>query len=340
MNIKQLDSNNKKRWDEFVCSQNNGTFFHLAGWKDVIEKAFGHNTFFIYTEENGVITGVLPLAQVKSFLFGNSLVSLPFCVYGGILASSDEAYCALENAAIEKAKEKNVDHLELRFKDESKTNWKSKDLYVTFRKEIDPDVEQNLKNIPRKQRAMVRKGIKADLTSEIDRSVDRFYEAYARSVHALGTPVFSKKYFQVLMEEFGDRADILTITKDGRLISSVLSFYFKDEVLPYYGGGTSEARAVKGNDFMYWELMRRSCEKGIKVFDYGRSKEGAGSYSFKKNWGFEPVPLHYQYYLVKAKEVPDLNPMNPKLQMFIKAWQKMPFAMTKIIGPGIVKSLG
>ncbi len=159
-------------------------------------------------------------------------------------------------------------------------------------------------------------------------------------MHALGTPVFSRRLFTVLRDEFGDDCRILTITKDGRTVASVMNFYFRDEVLPYYGGGTSEARALKGNDFMYWELMRRSAEEGIRIFDFGRSKQGAGSYSFKKNWGFVPEPLHYEYHLVKAKEVPEVNPNNPKYQMFIKLWRKLPLGMTQWLGPHIVRNLG
>ena len=127
---------------------------------------------------------------------------------------------------------------------------------------------------------------------------------------------------------------------DGKIISSVMSFYFRDGVLPYYGGGVAEARAVAGNDFMYWDLMRRACERGLKVFDFGRSKRGTGSFDFKKNWGFEPTPLHYEYFLVTDKTVPEINPLNPKYRLFIQAWKKMPLALANAIGPHIVKNLG
>jgi FemAB-related protein (PEP-CTERM system-associated) len=214
------------------------------------------------------------------------------------------------------------------------------DLYVTFRKQIDPDVEHNLLAIPRKQRAMVRKGIKAGLKSEIDNGVERFFAAYADSVHRLGTPVFPKRYFQILREVFGPDCEVMTVTHDGQLVAGVLSFYFRDEVLPYYGGGTASARDVAGNDFMYWDLMRRACERGIRVFDYGRSKRGTGSFDFKKNWGFEPQPLHYEYLLIKGKHVPEHNPLNPKYSLFIKMWQRLPLPLANLIGPHIVKSLG
>ena len=338
--VKELQPAGFARWDEFVRGCGGATFFHLAGWKTVIERAFGHRTFFLYAERDGRIEGVLPLAELKSFLFGHTLVSLPFCVYGGIAADGDAARAALDDAAAALARKLGVDHLEYRCIEARHPDWQHTDLYVTFRKEIDPDVERNLNAIPRKQRAMVRKGIKAELKGELDEGVERLFAAYSESVHRLGTPVFSKRYFQILREVFANDCEVLTVTQDGRLIASVLSFYFRDEVLPYYGGGTLAARETAGNDFMYWDLMRRACERGIKVFDYGRSKRGTGSFSFKKNWGFEPQPLQYEYLLVRGERVPQHNPLNPKYALMIKAWQRMPLPLANLIGPHIVRGVG
>lgn len=338
--IKTLDESNYSRWDDFVNRSTDSTFFHLSGWKKAIEKAFGHKTYFLYTENNGEITGILPLVHIKSLLFGNNLVSMGFCVYGGIVANDQESYAELDKEACRLAEELGVDCLEMRNRVQKSPDRPFKDLYVTFRKELDPDVEKNLLAIPRKQRAMVRKGIDAGLVSTIDNNVDRLHEAYSESVRNLGTPVFSKKYFQILKEVFGEQCEILTVELNGQLIGSVMNFYFKDEVLPYYGGGTELARNVKGNDFMYWEVMRRAVEKGVKIFDYGRSKIGTGSYSFKKNWGFVPEPLFYEFHLVKSDSLPDINPLNPKYQLFIAAWKRLPLGISQMIGPWLSKDLG
>lgn len=338
--ILTLSQQDMARWDAFVMSQPAATFFHRAGWQTVIERAFGHRTHFLFAQRNGKILGVLPLAQIKSRLFGHSLSSLPFCAYGGIIANDAQAFQALDQAAQTLAQQLKVGALEYRNLHAQHRDWPSKDLYVTFRKAIDPDVEANMNAIPRKQRAMVRKGIKAGLVGEIDVDTQRFFAAYSASVHRLGTPVFSRRYFRILKDVFGDDCEVLTITLQGKVIASVLSFYFRDEVLPYYGGGVDAARAVAGNDFMYWDLMRRACERGFKVFDFGRSKRGTGAFDFKKNWGFEAAPLHYEYFLVKDREVPEINPLNPKYSLFIQAWKRMPLAVANMIGPHIVKNLG
>lgn len=338
--VSLLDPAQYSAWDDFVehCSQ--ATFFHRAGWQQIMEQAFGHKTWFLYIEENKQIKGVLPLVEIKSLLFGHSLSALPFCVYGGIASASDSAYRKLDETAQSLASHLNVDYLEYRLREPQHPHWPTKDLYVTFRKTIDPDVERNLLEIPRKQRAMVRKGIKHGLQASTDETTERFFKAYAFSLHRLGTPVFSRKYFQLLKQTFGDDCEVLVITHDDKVVSAVMSFYFRDEVLPYYGGGTDAARDLAANDFMYWELMRRACERDYRIFDFGRSKQGTGSYSFKKNWGFEPQPLYYEYQLHRKKTIPEINPLNPKYRFFIKAWQKMPLVLANLIGPYINKNLG
>lgn len=195
LKIKELLKPDVARWDDFVTDCKEATFFHRSGWKTVIEQAFGHKTYFLYAERNGDIEGVLPLGHVKSPLFGNNLISLPFCVYGGIAASTDEARQLLKTAACDLAEDLKVDSLEMRNLQSSQDDWHSKDLYVTFRKEIDPDPDANMHAIPRKQRAMVRKGIKAELIGVPDSGYERIYRIYSESVRNLGTPVFSKGFW-------------------------------------------------------------------------------------------------------------------------------------------------
>jgi len=338
--VRAMQNQDAARWDGFVYACPEATFFHRAGWKTVIENAFGHRTHYLLAERDGAMVGVLPLTEVNSRLFGHSLVSNVFCVYGGIAAIDDAARDALDTAAQALARKLQVGHLEYRQLKPFHADWPSQDLYFTFRKAIDPDVEANLLAIPRKQRAMVRKGIKNELVAEIDPNVDRFFKLFADNVKRHGTPALPKRYFALLMQEFGADCEVLSVLHQGRVVSSVLTFYFRDEVLPYYAGDAEEARNLAANDFKYWELMRRGCERGYKLFDYGRSKRGTGQFDFKKNWGFEPQQLHYEYFLVNAARVPEHNPTNPKYRLFIEMWKRLPTPVANALGPHIVKHLG
>lgn len=329
------------RWDRFVAASADATFFHRAGWQRILTDVFRHRTFFLYVESAGEIVGILPLAQVKSRLFGNSLTALPFAVYGGIV-TSDPAVGALLEAEAEKiARELDVQHLEYRNVRAKHSDWPRQTLYVTFRKEILPDEEANMLAIPRKQRAMVRKSQKNGLRSVVDPDARRFFDLYADNVRRHGTPALPRAYFDALLDEFGENCSVLTVEDaEGIPVSSVVSFYFRDEVLPYYAGDHVRARQLAANDFKYWELMRRSCAAGLKVFDYGRSKVDSGSYSFKRNWGFEPTPLNYEYRLYKRDAIPQNNPNNPKYKLLINTWKRLPLAFANRLGPLIVRNLG
>jgi FemAB-related protein (PEP-CTERM system-associated) len=335
------DADAVARWEAFVANTPAATFFHRAGWLKIMQEVFCHPVFFLYAERAGTIEGILPLAQVNSRLFGNSLIAMPFAVYGGVVAENAEAAAALEAEAETIARTLDVDHLEYRNVEARHADWPRQDLYVTFRKEILPDEEANMLAIPRKQRAMVRKSIKNGLRSEIDPDASRFFALYADNVRRHGTPALPRKYFDSLLRAFGKDCEVLTVVDDaGTPVSSVLSFYFRDEVLPYYAGDAVRARELAANDFKYWELMRRSCARGLKVFDYGRSKVGAGSYSFKKNWGFEPTPLNYEYRLYKRDAIPQNNPNNPKYKLMIATWRRLPLWVANRLGPLIVRNLG
>jgi len=329
------------RWDAFVEQCREATFFHRIGWRGIIDGVFRHRPHYLLAERSGAIVGVLPLAEVKSRLFGHALVSLPFCVYGGPAADDAATADALIDAAAEIAMSLRVPHLELRDRQTKRPAWPQQTLYVTFRKTLFPDSEANLAAIPRKQRAMVRKGMKHGLRSELDAGVDRFFALYADNMHRHGTPPLSRRYFSRLRETFGADCEVLTVVNPkGEAVSSVMSFYFRDEVLPYYAGDSTQARDLAANDFKYWELMRRACERGLRVFDYGRSKRDTGSFAFKHNWGFEATPLAYEYLLLGRDSVPENNPLNPKYRAFIALWKRLPRFAVNAVGPHIVRGLG
>ena len=327
-------------WDAYVLAHPDGSIFHLSQWQRAIDQAFGHPHHSLLAEASGRVVGVLPLGEIDSRLFGHFLVSVPFAELGGPLVDNPEvARQLLQRAALIGA-ERGCAFVELKNKD-SVAGLPTKDLYYNFSKELLPEVAANLEAIPRKSRAAVRKGISEGLSAAFGlEQFDAFYEVMARSYHQLGTPIFPKRFFRAFLDSFGEAAEVMVVrNRDGLPIACVLTFYYRDRVMPYYAGSLWEYRQLCPNDFKYWELMKRGCERGCKVFDYGRSKLGTGSFSFKKHWGFEPRPLAYQYQLLRAKELPNLSPSNPKYQKKIELWRKMPLALTKIVGPPLAKYL-
>jgi FemAB-related protein (PEP-CTERM system-associated) len=341
--ISELSTSDESLWDAYVHAHPEGTFYHLSGWRRIFEDKLGHRAHYLMCESGGELRGVLPLVQVKSLLFGNALISCPFLVYGGPLASGDEFEKSLVERACELARELRVDYLELRNRQPlgvADSSWQRVNSHVTFRKDIDPDPQVNLQAIPRKQRAMIRKGENAGLTWRLDDDASSLYAAMLECKRNLGTPFFGRSYLQAIKDEFGEAVEVLTVNHGRSLVCSVMSFRFRDEILPYYGGGGDLARQYKGNDFMYWSVMEKACREGVRVFDYGRSQVDSGAYRFKKHWGFEPEALAYQYYLVAADSVPNMNPSNPRYRLAINMWKRLPLSVAGVLGPPIAKRLG
>jgi FemAB-related protein (PEP-CTERM system-associated) len=341
LTVRPYRASDRAAWNAFVARCPEATFFHRIEWRDLIDDVFRHRPHYLLAERAGCIVAVLPLAEVKSLLFGHALVSLPFAERAGVAALDPQAVAPLHRAARDLAQSLGVQHLELRNAVRREPEWPQQDLYVSFRRAIVADPEANLLAIPRKQRAMVRKGMQRGLTSEIDGDPRRFFGLYADNVQRHGTPALPRRYFEALVATFGEQCEILTVLDArGHPVSTVMSFYFRDGVFPYYAGDVHSARDLAANDFKYWELMRRAGERGVRMFDFGRSKRNTGPYDFKRNWGFTPEPLHYEYALLKRAAIPQNNPANPKYRGPIAVWQKLPRPVANWLGPHIVRHLG
>lgn len=340
--IDRLQSGEEETWERFLEGLDEANFFHRIGWKHVIERSFRQKTHYLKATRDGDLVGILPLVEIKSRLFGHALISTAFSIGGGVAALDDEAAAALDAEALKLLGETGADYLEYRRPPRPHDEWTQKlDLYANFSRPMLEDEDEDLKQIPRKQRAVVRKALKNEaLEVRIDQSVDDFFALYSLNVRNLGTPVFPRRFFGSLMETFGNDCEVLTVTVDGRPISSVMSFYFRDAVMPYFTGSHVDARRLGSNDFMYWHVMRRAVAKGYRTFDFGRSKAGTGPYAFKKNWGFEPEPIVHEFVLKDGTQMPELNPLNPKYALMVATWKRLPLPVANFIGPLVVRNIG
>jgi len=351
--IREMKQADAPGWDKYVAAHPEGTFCHRAGWARAVQNGAGQRCCCLLAEKGGEIVGVLPLSFRNSSLFGKALISTMFAVYGGPLADDTNIYAALDDAGWKLATDMGAEILEYRsikarHNNQSGTGpqqgatWAVTEGHAaTFRKPLKSTEEEVLLDIPRKQRAVVRKSLKTGLRCAWDKDIDTFYKLYAESVRNLGTPVFPKKIFSEFVDQFGDDVEIQVIyAPDGKAVASLMSFYDETSVLPYYAGGSIDARRYGAHDFMYYHLMLRAASLGKTVFDFGRSKVGTGAYKFKKNWGFEATPLNYEYRLLAGAPIPDLNPTSAKYNFMVKMWKKLPLPVANFVGPYIARHLG
>ncbi len=339
MDIEELGQESAD-WDAFVRTCPDGSPFHLTAWKRAVEAVFSHRSHYLLARRDDAIAGVLPLFETRGPLGGRSLVSVPYGVYGGICATSEAARQALLAAATELGRERGATFVELRHRRPQGLDLPTKSLYATFARPISGDDEANARAIPSKQRRMTRQGAKHGLRAEIGaQHLDTFYDVYAESLRNLGTPVFPRRWFHALRDAFGKECELMTVWRHERLVAGVLTFFYEDQVLPYYGGARPETLPWAVNDFMYWELMCHAARAGYQVFDFGRSREGTGAYHFKRHWGFDPSPLPYQYALLRQHEIPNVSPSNPRFHLAVETWKRLPVGLTKVLGPGLSRYL-
>jgi FemAB-related protein (PEP-CTERM system-associated) len=339
------DSAERARLDAFVRAHPNGTPFHLPAWSAAVAEGCGQRSHMLVAERaDGSLAAMLPLTEVRSPLFGKALVSNGFAVGGGILAETDEAVRPLGEAAWALAEKLGCPTLEIRGGPVDGPEWIRDDAtYLGFVRPLAASDEAELTAIPRKQRAEVRKSLDGALEVVVghgDADMRAHYAVYAESVRNLGTPVFPSALFRAVIQEFGDSADILTVRSEGQPVASVLSLYMNGNVYPYWGGGTHGARALRANERMYFALMSHARRKGCTSFDFGRSKAGTGPAAFKKNWGFQGVPLLYAKRAAIGGAPREINPLNPRYRLQIEAWKKLPLWVANKVGPHISKGLG
>lgn len=339
------DPGDRARIEAFVHDHPDGTPFHLPAWSAAVEKGCGQKAHYLVAErgEQG-IAGVMPLTELHSPLFGRVLASAGFGVGGGILADKPEAARMLAETCWKLAVQLSCPSVEVRGGPLPGPEWTVDDThYLGFVRGLATDDEAELLQIPRKQRAEVRKSLGYDLDISVGQSpadVAAHYAVYAESVRNLGTPVFPRRLFTEMLHEFGTAADVLIVRDGGKAVAGVLSLYWRGAVYPYWGGGTADARRLRANDRMYFELMRHARARGCTRFDFGRSKVGTGAAAFKKNWGFEPQPLVYYDRVADGAAIRDANPLNPKYRLQVAVWSKLPLAIANRVGPWIARGLG
>jgi FemAB-related protein (PEP-CTERM system-associated) len=340
LRVSEAGDADRADWQAYTDAHPEASFCHRWEWRALMAEQWRHRPIYLIARRGEAVCGVLPLAHMRTRLFGSQLVSLPFCVYGGPIANDPAALAALDEAAQAQAQACGAGHLEYRNRRPLHPDWPGSDLYAAFEKPLLADEQANLLAIPRKQRAMVRKGMAAGLRATIE-DADRFHPVYADNVHRHGTPAMPRSWFRALQASFGEDCDVMVVRDPaGHAVSAVMSFWHRGTAMPYYAGDLPVARALAANDFKYWRLMVHALERGCTRFDFGRSKVGTGPWHFKRNWGFEPQPLAYEYRLITRSSVPQNNPNNPRYRLLIDTWRRLPRPLVDWLGPRIVRGLG
>lgn len=337
-----MGSEGESAWDHYVTGNPRATGYHLIGWRSVIEKTFGHRTFYYRAiDSDGAVQGVLPLVYVQSVLFGRFLVSLPYLNYGGVVSETPEVAAQLVAQARYHADELGAGHVELRHTGDADLDWPKKDHKVSMRLDLPEQYDDLMKAFSPKLRAQVRRGEKEGMTTEIggQHLLGDFYEVFARNMRDLGTPVYGKRFFAEILRTFPKDAKICAVKFEGKPVAAGFIYGFRNMLEIPWASSDRRYAMFAPNMLLYSSVLRYACEQGYRVFDFGRSTKDSGTYRFKKQWGARPVQLVWHYWIRDSQKLPELNPQNPKFRLAIEIWKRLPIPITTVLGPQISKSL-
>ncbi|MFQ5456310.1 MAG: FemAB family XrtA/PEP-CTERM system-associated protein [Nitrospirota bacterium] len=331
-------------WDEFVENNKNSSIAHLYGWKEVIEKSYGHKSYYLQVIEKNELAGILPLVFINSRIFGRQLVSMPFLDYGGICVNEGEkqrdVIDRLLNGVLRLSKELKADCIDLRHLRDMNIGWETRLQKVTMIIELKSDENNMWKSLTSERRNRIRKSRKNNLEALFCNAdaIDEFYEIFAVNMRDLGSPVHSKAFFINIMKVFEDRTKIILVKHNTKTIGAALCFLFKDTVSIPWVSSLRDYFKLYPNNILYWEAIKHGCSHGYKFFDFGRSSKGSGTFEFKRQWGAKSLQLFWDYYQMNNKGSASGDISNsPKYQYAAEIWKKLPISLSKIIGPWLRK---
>lgn len=342
MKIISLTKDIEEQWDLFIENHPDATMYHLLGWKKVLEQIFKLKSYYLIAlNNNDEVEGILPMFLMKDILQRKYLISNPFSNMAGICADNQEAINLIYQKAIEIANENNVRYIEFRqLNSKIIEDLPTKKNFVTLTLQLSEDSNNIWNAISSRNRNKIRKAKKNKLSVDYGiEYIEEFYSVYSKNLRYLGTPLFPFDMFRLIAKVFSNNIELLVLKKNKKIVSGMFLFKYKNMIFEPWVASLKEYNKIYVNNLLYWQAIKYACKEGFEYFDFGRSTIDSGTYTFKLQWGAKPVPLYYQYYLNRAKEIPVVDATNNKYQNLINIWKKLPLGITNFAGPKIVKYL-
>ncbi|MFT3929922.1 MAG: FemAB family PEP-CTERM system-associated protein [Spongiibacteraceae bacterium] len=342
-----IDDSEQAAWDAYVDGHLQASLYHTYRWRTVIEQSFGHECFYLAAKDDQQkICGVLPLMRLRSRLFGDFAISVPFFNYGGPLADNAQISAQLLAHAAEIAKNLHLKHLEIRAThslnaDPTTKAWPARTDKASMIRRLPRTSEQLDEEIGAKVRAQIKRARQEDIEIRAGQLelLDDFYRVFAINMRDLGTPVYGKNFFRNILTAFPQQAHIVSVRLRGKPVAAAFLLGHRDMMEIPWASTLRSVNALNMNMLLYRAVLGFTIEQGYPFFDFGRSTIDSGTYRFKRQWGAQPLQHYWHYWQPNDAELPALKPDSPKFKLMIAAWQQLPVAISKLIGPHIVKYL-
>jgi len=337
-----LEESEEVLWDRFVERQERASVYHLSIWRRILPEAVGKRWYLIAAFQDGAIRAGLPLVHMQSRLFGNFLVSMPYFNYGGLLAEDTALAGSVLREAVALGQQLGARHLELRHLDNHYPQLPVRQEKVSMWLPLPDTAQALMEGFKAKLRSQVRKGEKHNLGVRIGGTelLEDFYTVFVHNMRDLGTPVYGRTLFRLILEAFPTAARVVVVTWAGqRPLAGGFLLGYRDRLEIPWASSLRAYNHLQSNMWLYWNCLRYACEQGYRLFDFGRSTVGEATFKFKEQWGAQPVRHYWHYHLTEQNAIPVLNPQNPKFRLAINIWRRLPLSVTRLLGPAIIKHL-
>ena len=328
-------------WNRYVESNPAASLYHRAEWQKLLQNTFGHPGYYFCARNNdGPISGVLPLVHLQSRLFGSFLVSMPYFNYGGAVGDTPMIEQRLMQAAMSQAATLGASHIEFRddvARDDLPVRSDKVNMILSL-----PDTPEGLwKSFTPKLRAQVRRPQRENpqIMQGGAELLNEFYSVFSQNMRDLGTPVYSRNFFSNILKTFTQTCCIVVIRLAGRPVAAGFLLGHRDTLEIPWASSLREVNRLSMNMLLYHEALKYALAHGYRHFDFGRSSRDSGTYRFKQQWGAQPRALYWHYWQASGDALPSLNPDNPRFALAIKVWKRLPLKVTTALGPLIVKKL-
>lgn len=338
--IVKAGNQDKQIWNEYIRNNSQSSIFHRFEWKNIVEATYNHRPIYLLALKNSDVVGVLPAFIIRSLIFGNKLVSLPFGQYAGPISDNKLISLHLIRSVLTYTKNENIDFFEIRTNPKNKDSYKlvkGNHKFYTFFLDISKGLENVLENAESNRRRAVKKSLKAGLEICFEEDIDNFFELYLYNSHIFGTPGHSKIFFENIVQHLSENTKIISVKKEGKVLASSILFLHNKYATSYSVVSRME-RKYNVNDFLYIKSIEYCLENNIKYFDFGRSVQDSGVYKYKKRWNPSIIKLNYCYPL-KGGKIPSYDLSSSKNIILTKLWSNFPLFFTQTIGPFFRKNL-
>ena len=325
-------------WDAYVAASPAATSDHLWGWRRVLLETFGYRPYYLSAVDGGRVVGILPLFRIPRGLGRYALSSIPFGNYGGICADSPAVFTALLDAAKQLLGDLQGEYLDLRHR----TPVPNGDLqpqraYSRFTLPLLGEPALHLQALGSNNRKKLSKARRTGLRLVCSRDMEPLYQIHTHTMRRLGTPCFPRRYFELILEQFSDRAALWFVASGRRFVAYELNLRFKQSLVIQLGGMLWQHAHTYPNYMLFWRAIEEGCAHGVVELDYCRNRTDSGSAHFKRQLHLREEPLVYQYYLPDGQPVPQRHPSNPKYRLAISLWKQLPLRLTRWVGPSLVR---